>query len=301
LALVSEPPTAIPQRSILCPACGYDLRASTDDRCSECGLVIDRESLLRSGIPWASSKQIGHIRAFWKTVWFMTVDAKVLRQEAVKPQSVRDAAAFRRWVTMFVVASVGIVAAMFVQKGGLEESIARPKSVFALAPTFAGWAQDMVVPWSAGMTLGPAIYGYGALAAICIVRAPAAIFRTPDMAAEQAVAARALGIYVSAPLVWLLPATATLAAMVSLGVDEANLGLIAILTVMWWLFALAAVGFTIHRTGQWRARVIHGGYPTGFAAMGELLLRWAIGICACIFVVPWCIGLLWIIVDSFRA
>ena len=66
------------------------------------------------------------------------------------------------------------------------------------------------------------------------------------------------------------------------------------------LLHLIAIAGTVHRTGQWRARTAHAGYPTGFAAMGELLLRWAIGGVVTLGVIPWCIGFLWIVVDSFR-
>src|SRR5262249_31894858 len=34
----------------LCPSCGYDLRAATNDRCPECGLVVDRQALVISNI-----------------------------------------------------------------------------------------------------------------------------------------------------------------------------------------------------------------------------------------------------------
>jgi hypothetical protein len=302
LALVSEPPGAIPQRSILCPACGYDLRASTDNRCSECGLVIDRESLLRSGIPWASRRQIGRIRAFWRTVWLMTVDAKVLRHETAKPQSVRDAIVFRRWVAVLVVASAAIVTVMFVQTGGLTESIVHRNSAFSGLPRYTA---DYAVPWSAGVTLSAAIYGFVTLASICIVLAPGAVFRTRGMLPEQAETAQALGAYVTAPLVWLLPAALSFACVIWVDAPGSPVTpifrVVAILTLVWCVLAIVAVGFTVHRTGQWRARVMRGGYPTGFAAMAELIGRWTVAIGVCLFVVPWCVGLLWLVVDSFRA
>src|SRR5687768_8381884 len=75
------------ERSVLCPACGYDLRGATEDRCSECGLVVDLASLQHSEIPWAYRRQIGWGRAFFKTVWMITSDVKSLRHEAAKPQS----------------------------------------------------------------------------------------------------------------------------------------------------------------------------------------------------------------------
>src|SRR5688572_2773768 len=95
--------------SVLCPGCGYDLRAATEDRCSECGLAVDRASLEHSEIPWAHRRQIGRVRAFFKTVWMITSDVRSLRHEAAKPQSPSDAAAFRWWVVTFLVLGVGVV------------------------------------------------------------------------------------------------------------------------------------------------------------------------------------------------
>ena len=66
------------------------------------------------------------------------------------------------------------------------------------------------------------------------------------------------------------------------------------------LLAVLGIGGTIHRTGQWRARIMHAGYAIGFAAMGQLIVRWSFGLAVILGVVPWCVGFIWIFVDSFR-
>ena len=63
-------------RTWICPACGYDLRATTSDHCSECGLAIDRDALQQSAIPWAHRRQIGRVRAYLKTLWQFSTDRK---------------------------------------------------------------------------------------------------------------------------------------------------------------------------------------------------------------------------------
>ena len=133
------------------------MRAATDDRCSECGLVIDRLSLERSGIPWAYRRQFGGIRAFVKTVWLMTLDAKSLRHEAAKPQSVRDAAGFRRRVAMLLVLGAAVVTAMFIREDGIEQIVLQKPASFSLSAPLSGYAQDLAVPWSAGIALRPAL------------------------------------------------------------------------------------------------------------------------------------------------
>src|SRR5436190_1289393 len=45
----AQPQTEPAAQAIHCPACGYDLRGMTGDRCSECGLVIDREDVAEDG------------------------------------------------------------------------------------------------------------------------------------------------------------------------------------------------------------------------------------------------------------
>ena len=65
------------------------------------------------------------------------------------------------------------------------------------------------------------------------------------------------------------------------------------------LLGAVAIGATVHRVGQWRARSVHGGYATGFLAMGELLLRWGVGLSETLLLVPWCVGFIRIVAESF--
>src|SRR6478609_3636267 len=86
------------EHNLLCPACGYDLRGTTAQRCSECGLELDRAAFQRSTIAWAYRGKIGRISAFVRTVWQFTSDTKAIRYDAAKPQSAHDATVYRRWI-----------------------------------------------------------------------------------------------------------------------------------------------------------------------------------------------------------
>src|SRR5215217_6169902 len=88
---------------LYCPACGYDLRASMDGRCNECGLVIDRASLRVSAFPWAHRTEMGRVRAYVRTVWLVLINSRSLAYEAAKPQEPADARSFAR-VTGIVLA-----------------------------------------------------------------------------------------------------------------------------------------------------------------------------------------------------
>jgi hypothetical protein len=307
-ALTPAAPAAPPGgRGVLCPACGYDLRAATGNRCSECGLVIDLTALGRTSIPWAYRRAVGRVRAFLKTVWLITVDARSLRHEAAKPHSAGDGVTFRRWVTVPVAAgSVGL-SLLLISLGAIEDAVVQQAELFRFrgidrVPT--GFEQDFLVPWSAGVALRPALFGYAVLVAVYVSGAPGPIFRRGGMPSGRAEAARAMGDYAAAPLVWLLPATATFAAAAWLsgeldGSYEESRFFPAVAGAGW-LLAVLGLGGAVYRTGQWRARVTRRGYATGFSAMGELLLRWVVGVAVLLCVVPWCVGFLWIVIDSFR-
>jgi hypothetical protein len=303
--VITEPPTVV-EHTLLCPACGYDLRATTAERCSECGLELDREAFQRSAIAWAYRAKMGRFAAFGRTVWQFTSDVRPIRYDYAKPQSARDAAVFRRWVGVLLALCLMVPVVLVYRLGGLKEMAVEPGSAFgpiwgarAMLP---GWAQDAVVPWSAGITLPFALFAYAVLLAAYIVSAPAAVLRSKGLPSVQAENVRAIGIYGSAPLVWLALSTALFLAAylptLQPGSKFGNSLASIVLTGMWFLVGVLSLGFTVYRTGQWRARTAHGGYPTGFLGMGELLLRWVVGIGVIVYVIPWCVGLIFIQADA---
>lgn len=291
-------------RATLCPACGYDLRGSTGGRCSECGLDIDAAELSRSGIPWAYRRELGRVRAFLKTVWEITFDANRLRHEAAKPQSAHDAAVFRLWVTILVALSVAALAVVGILSVGIDEVIALRRQTFlGPMPPLGGPPEDLWVPWSAGVGVPGAMFVYAVLAAAAITRAPGAVIRNGRNAPDDSEAARALGRYATAPLAWLAPATAAFALAVEVASEESQLDdhwRVYLATAACFVLGVLAVGGVVLRTAQWRAHVIHGGFGAGLLAAGELLARWLVTLCVVLLVIPCCVGLLWIVIDSFR-
>ena len=298
-------PLAAPSRTILCPGCGYDLRAATGDRCSECGLVIDREALGRSGFPWAHRRGIGRVRAYFKTVWLVTVDSKQLAQETAKTQSPRDAAAFLWWVGLAMTACFVAAVVMLVESGAIAEAAVDPQTNFRMVTRWPGLVQDLVVPWSAGIARREWLFFCAALLGFYVAGAPRAVIRTGAPSSDFADTVRAIGAYAAAPLTFVAFGAAgySLVAVLETYVGVASVVRnwlpAGILIILSFLLIVLGVAFTVYRTGQWRARTAHAGYPTGFGGMGELLLRWAVGAFVVIGIVPWCVGLLWIALDSF--
>jgi hypothetical protein len=305
-AIATTETPALAEHNLLCPACGYDLRAMTAERCSECGLELDREAFQRSLIAWAYRAKMGRFAAFGRTVWQFTSDTKAIRYDNAKPQSARDAAVFRRWVGVLVGLCLMVPVILIYREGGLKTLAIEPGSAFG--PMFGakgmmpGWAQDAVVPWAAGMTLPFALVVYAVLIAAYVVSAPGAVLRSKGLSPDQAKSVRAIGLYVSAPLVWLALATGLFLALYVPAVQpDSKFGRSVAFGVLIWISFLVGVmslGFTVYRTGQWRARITHGGYPTGFLGMGELLLRWVVGIAVIVYLIPWSVGLILIQVDA---
>lgn len=298
-----DPPAEL-ARTVLCPACGYDLRGVDSDRCSECGLVLDRATLDRSGFPWAYREKLGRVRAFLKTVWLVTIDAKSLRNEAAKPQSPGDAAVFRRWVcAVLALCFAAVVTLILLNDGHLEWAVQKP-SPFAPGTQMPGYMQDLLVPWSAGMTMPPALFLYALLLSTYVVSAVGRVIRARDLPPDYQQSVKAIGRYMTAPLAWLLPGIMGYLVLFWLESQDARFDrspLFPVLIGGSFLLLLLGIGSTVHRVGQWKARVTHRGYATGFLAMGELLLRWGVGGAILLFVVPWCVGFVWIVIDSFRA
>lgn len=78
-----------------CLRCGYNLRGLTGNVCPECGASIERARTGESFLPWVRRSELGHVRAFWATVFVVVFRPRYLWAEIARPVSYRDAQAFR--------------------------------------------------------------------------------------------------------------------------------------------------------------------------------------------------------------
>jgi hypothetical protein len=85
---------------LLCPDCAYDLRALTSDRCPECGFELAPLRRQESLLPWRRRRQIGRLRAFWKTFWVICTRPKRLAIEISIDQPASDARRF--WLVTYL-------------------------------------------------------------------------------------------------------------------------------------------------------------------------------------------------------
>lgn len=304
-------PAIDPDAALLCPACGFDLRATEGDRCGECGLEIDRAALRVSAIPWVYRRRMGRVRAYLKTAWRFSVDAKSVQHEASKPQDVADGRAFGRVTACIVaIALLAVFAAAVFADGGLAFLAVQPPNPFAnpfgRAPApMDAHLLDFAVPWSAGATLAPVLPVCLILLTFYLSSVQRAVFRIRENQSHQQ-RAQALSYFTAAPLILILPALlcTILAALLSEGKIFKEYGPFPALTL-----ALAPIGAllylcgvlgTLYRVGQWLARTRHCTFLGAALGVAELVGLWLLGWIVLLGLVPWCVGFLWIVIDSLR-
>ena len=215
---------------------------------------------------------------------------------------------FARWVAVSLSVCFVAAVAVVVYQDGIREMAVLPPSQARVAWRMSGWEQDLLAPWSAGILLWPVLVACPVLLAFYVAGAPASLFRTGGLAGGRAETAAAIGRYAAAPLflvllaALLIGATALAVIMVEDEVRPSLLLPVIVLMIMLvaGLLGLVALVGTVYRAGQWRARTTDHAWSTGFLAMGELLLRWVAGCVLVLGVVPWCVGFVWIVVDSLR-
>ena len=93
------PPTA--RAELFCPHCNYNLSYTESPRCPECGEPFDPAHLAVSQIPWVHRKQIGRIRAYFRTLRLVALHPKKLSAEISRPPLYPDANRFR-WLNILL-------------------------------------------------------------------------------------------------------------------------------------------------------------------------------------------------------
>lgn len=289
----------------LCPACGYDLRATTGDRCSECGLAIDRAAARDSGFPWAHRRAIGRVRAYARTVWQVTLHSRALAWETRRPQDPQDGRAFRRTTIGLLAAAllgtwVWLVTMIAIAMGSGAVPSSTPAPASSLWGLASSWHADLSIPWLAGVTLPCVVPVALVLLAAYLAGVQRAVFRVRTLPAEHQRRAGVIAQYAAAPLTLLLPVPVCLAlASVAGGVLKVHL-ISAPLAVAAALLILLAPGLTLLRVAQWSRRVKRGGTGADIPAALELAGLWLLGLALILGVVPWSLGFFWLVIDSFR-
>src|SRR5437867_2522049 len=96
MSQISESTSVAAVAALYCPECGYDLHGIESARCPECGQSIDRATLSESRIPWVHRREIGRVRAYWRTLWLAILRPRRIAMDIAAPAHLRDAEMFRR-------------------------------------------------------------------------------------------------------------------------------------------------------------------------------------------------------------
>jgi hypothetical protein len=292
--------------TLYCPSCSYDLRGiEGNQRCPECGLVIDREGLRRSRIPWVHRRQIGRVRAYLRTFWFATVQTKTLAGDVFRPLGYSDAKRFSlvtcvlAWIAPAVAIVIGlwqgedILAGAF---GGFDPFRGTPGQPLT-------GILDIALPWAAGAAMLPVMPVCMFLFLLAVSGVPSYWFHPKRLPVVRQNRAVAVSYYASAPLALLLLAGACVLAMIPLSFRESNhsveqiqilLGLTIASLVLMSIVAFYANTLRLYH----QATGASAGGTIGFAAL--LPLSWlAVGLLT-LYGIPWVVGFLRLVIESLR-
>jgi hypothetical protein len=219
----------------------------------------------------------------------------------MRPIDARDGRNFATRVAWIVaLPAMVIVLGVMAREGGT--NIFNPfRQQPGMTTTWTGLtrsATDLLLPYAAGVTLWPVMPLAMALTAWLITRAPAICFSFGDreaQAAEPRRRAEALSYYTIAPLVFLPVAALCWIIPVFGDWDDVRFWIIAGLVLML-LCVLASWVSTLELLR--RALQPSAGRIIGTIALIPMLWALCIGVGA--FVMPWVVGLVWLMIDSLR-
>lgn len=304
-------PAAPPEAEYFCPRCDYSLRGIDCDRCPECGESIDRATLARSRLPWVHRRQIGRIRAYWRTVWTVTFRPLQLAQEMSRPVSLANARWFWFINAMLLALPAGLIWGIFLEVTDPEfrELIymtAGEAMLTAPAAPGAGGAPPIIPP-SLFLPLGVALIqpwiagGCLLLFLLMATAMPSYLAHPPRLPVVRQNRAIALSFYAGAPLAWLPVIAGPVAGLVWLSArledapdefifDVAIFAtcslLVGVPLLLWWFRTAGLLGRT---TGRSTAGVFF-----------VLPLFWLLSAMVCLVLIPWSLGLILVIIDSLR-
>jgi hypothetical protein len=266
----SSPSLAVAALDVFCGQCGYNLRASTAERCPECGVAIDRATLSGSTLPWRYRRYHGLWRAYWRTVRRVSFHRRQFAQEMQFPTSYGDARRFWLLTSLLVCAPMflGAVAMWILQSTG-----AARHPILASLGTFFGDPAGIATALSAEV-IGLFLF---LLAATGV---PSYLCHPRSLPVERQNRAVALSHYAAAPLAFFplvlvvlglglaalsadFPGGVSLTALASLG---------GVTLLFFWYLRTATLTGDLTARG-WRARVlITLALPILWAMLAVLLL-----------------------------
>jgi hypothetical protein len=178
------PPTAHEPdagQELFCPACDYNLHGLTGERCPECGRDVAAILGGEVAIPWLERREMGRLRAYWRTVALLTFKPRKFNLAKARPGSERDARRFRAMTVLHVLAALLVLDAIFF--------LFFPKVSDRLMGFLGAW---YIAASQVGLATG----------IVAITSAPYYAIDHRDTPPELSLRAALLGFYACAPLAW---------------------------------------------------------------------------------------------------
>jgi len=223
-----ERPDAISD-GVYCVRCGYHLRGVVGDRCPECGYDLAGLRSTESAIPWSRRRDIGRFRAYWATVWAVTVRTRKFCEEHAREVSYRDARLFQ-WVTVlhaFPPVALGLWKGVLRVRDYLENQLASQRGSFVFpGPSVSERAFLENWPW---IILTVCLF----LFLFVATGAPSYFFHPRERSTARQNAGIALSCYAASPLAMALLPMFGMFAMPNVP-DWVWMAAIVALPLLWW-------------------------------------------------------------------
>ena len=282
-----------------CAACGYDLRGSAAGRCPECGLTVDPNATPLQ-LAWERRADVGRVGGFARTARMAAARPGRLAKAVARQLDEPSARLFRRLVlgTVAVTATGAFVAVVTTNGGRGVLSVAADAQSLARLPAVLGSAP--AVWWSAGAMVWPTLPA-GWLLTLIVGTRWDHWFARPDL--PTAVRRRAIaGVrYAVAPLLgWVVVAgLVVLLSTVNLDVHvpRSFRGVPYLLAVV---FGLLTVLLSWAAPARYAAGLPGGGWVQAAGVLVGTTVQWAAAITVGLGLLPACVGLVWLVVDSLR-
>ena len=261
---------------MICPACAYDLRGLTSERCPECGeslAVIYRQEPL---IPWEHSKELGTLRTYYTTMMQAFWRPDRFSRSVAAPICPRAAETYRRLTVVLVSGILGALA-LLVLLATLRQSPTVERSTVRWTIGLSWLTATLITYWL------PGLFSHA--------------FRSSKQNPIQRDRSISLSYYLWGwPLLMGLPAPALLLVLQSMVADETARALLAVLGVL--LVSTTLIG-TIIVFERVLRRLLH---LSVWSNLGRLLLFAFLGViqAATFTTMSWTLLYFAIIFTSFR-
>jgi hypothetical protein len=287
-----------------CPACGYDQRGLTSDRCPECGLFIDKTR--SSFILWERRKTAGYFKSFLRTLITASINPKRIARATSSPVDVRSARLFRRLV--IVTAAIPLLLVFFLaiwnQRGTAFFTPFDNSPLGSIIGNYFDSNGEPVLLWTAGATFWP-ILPLAVVLALVLSSDIAHRFYVGNVEPQRQNRAMAVSYYLCAPLVWIFVPLSILVLILILAPRDGSAFPPFLDTLLNYGIdvcdiTFAIIGIALLNNLRLLRLATHCGIGRWLIGSLGILVQWILATAFSFAIFPSLVGLLWLMFDSLR-